>query len=120
MARKLKRRGFLTVATIRGKLLAVQLRVFDADHYGLMTLSAHVVRLSLLLEFLEKIDPAFQEFIKKNAARVCAAPDCRRVFRAKWHTNRPGHPKAQKYHSPTCASRHKMQKRRGALAPGGK
>lgn len=38
--------------------------------------------------------------------RRCAAPDCRKYFRPAPHTYR------QKYHSPTCSSRHRMQERR--------
>lgn len=110
---KVTRRSSLKVKALRLRILKIQGSVIEANRWGLVTLASHVARLWLCLEILTEIDPQFDQFIEKHSARVCDAPDCRRVFQAQAHSrNDPADPTYHRYHSKSCRSRHNMQKRR--------
>jgi len=109
--RKLKRRKFVTVRVIQERAVKAARAIIEADGWDQEKLKFSIGRLYGLLELLIEMDPHFEAFVQRYSARVCAAPDCEKVF-APVFQYRGNY---QRYHSKSCRSRHNMQKRRGKV-----
>ena len=111
--RKPKRRGVIKVPQIRERTIRSARLIIKSNGWDYEALTFEIGRLYNYLELLAQIDPHFDEFIEKYSARICDAPDCRRVYGLPWRSRNF----RQRYHNKSCRSRHNMQKRRGKLPP---
>ena len=111
--KKPKRRGAIRVRQIRERIIRSARLVIKANGWNYEALTFEIGRLYSYLVLLAQIDPHFDEFIEKYSARVCEAPDCRKVYGMPWGTTNW----RQRYHNKSCRSRHNMQKRRGKVPP---